>query len=150
MTARHPSLASTCGALILLAAFQASPALACQTQATASDLPIELNGLQSVPAVSTLACGHSLLEVRPDRSLIGEVLIEGLRATSAHLHEGAPGSNGKVLVALLRFSDHTFIVPPETRLSEAQYASFLAGRVYVNVHSTAYPEGEIRAQLKPD
>ena len=35
------------------------------------------------------------------------------------------------------------------KLTDAQYDSFKAGNLYVNVHSAANKGGEIRAQLKP-
>jgi hypothetical protein len=34
-------------------------------------------------------------------------------------------------------------------LSSAQFDAYRSGNLYVNVHSAAYPNGEIRAQLKP-
>jgi len=39
--------------------------------------------------------------------------------------------------------------PPGSKLTDEQYASFKAGNLYVNVHSTEHKPGEIRAQLKP-
>jgi hypothetical protein len=38
-------------------------------------------------------------------------------------------------------------VSGEAGLSEAPYASYLAGGLYVNVHGAQSPDGEIRAQL---
>jgi hypothetical protein len=36
-----------------------------------------------------------------------------------------------------------------TKLTKVQYASFRVGNLYVNIHTLAYPDGALRAQLKP-
>jgi hypothetical protein len=41
------------------------------------------------------------------------------------------------------------VVPAGSKLTDAQYASFKAGNLYVNVHSPDHKGGEIRTQLKP-
>jgi hypothetical protein len=41
-----------------------------------------------------------------------------------------------------------FDAPAGAKLTDAQYAAYKAGNLYVNVHSAKNPGGEIRAQLK--
>ena len=43
----------------------------------------------------------------------------------------------------------TYAVPAGAKLTDAQFASFQAGNLYVNVHTAANPGGEIRGPLKP-
>jgi hypothetical protein len=40
-------------------------------------------------------------------------------------------------------------VAPGTKLTDAQFAAFQAGNLYVNVHTAANAGGELRGQLKP-
>jgi hypothetical protein len=67
----------------------------------------------------------------------------------AHIHEAAMGKNGPIIVPLTKTDDNTWSVPPGAKLTDAQYASYMAGNLYVNVHSEANPGGEIRGQLLP-
>ncbi|MBS1142830.1 MAG: hypothetical protein H6R14_236 [Proteobacteria bacterium] len=110
-------------------------------------ISVSLTGAAEVPAVTTPASGMVNINVLPNRSLSGSIDIKGMVATMAHIHEGAVGKNGPPIVTLIRKDDNVFTVPPDTRFSEAQYTRYLAGDLYVNVHSLAHPNGEIRAQL---
>lgn len=110
-------------------------------------ISIALEGRAEVPPVSTPATGFGQISVLPDRTVNGRVKVSGMVPTMAHIHEGAVDKNGPPIITLIRADEENFVVPPEAKLSESEYASFLAGKLYVNVHSAKYPSGEIRAQL---
>jgi hypothetical protein len=109
----------------------------------------ELTGAQEVPPVTTKASGKNMITVAGDKSVSGSVTVDGVNATAAHIHQGAMGENGPVIVPLTKTSDKAFSAPPNAKLTDAQYAAYKAGNLYVNVHSAAHPGGEIRVQLKP-
>jgi xanthine/uracil/vitamin C permease (AzgA family) len=110
---------------------------------------VALAGNFEVPAVTTSATGSGKINVAADRSVSGSINVTGIAATMAHLHDGVAGKNGPVVVTLTKASQTTFEVPAGTRFTEAQYASYLGGGYYVNVHSVANPSGELRGQLVP-
>ena len=112
-------------------------------------VPLALSGAQEVPPVTTEAAGTGAFEIPPDKSIAGEIATTGISATAAHIHEGTAGTNGPVIVPLTKTGDNTWSVAPSAKLTDAQYESYLAGKLYVNVHSAKYPGGEIRDQLKP-
>lgn len=114
----------------------------------AAEINVMLSGEQEVPPVATSAKGIGVLRVNPDRSVTGSITTSIPDATAAHIHEGARGANGGVIVTLVKSGDR-FSVPEGTRLTEAQYAALMSGRTYVNVHSPAHKDGEIRAQIVP-
>ena len=111
--------------------------------------PLTLTGAQEVPPLSTTSLATGSFEVRPDGSITGSVATTGVDATVAHIHIGAPGTNGPVIVPLTRAADNVWSVAPNLRITGEQYASYLTGNLYVNVHSGSHPGGEIRAQLNP-
>ena len=108
-----------------------------------------LTGAQEVPPVSTAASGRSTVTVGADKTVSGSVIVTGMEGTAAHVHQGAAGSNGPVIIPLTKTSATTFAVPAGAKLSDAQYSAYMNGGLYVNVHSAAHPGGEVRMQLKP-
>lgn len=130
---------ATAGAL-LLAAF---------STARAADVAVSLTGDQEVPAVTTQAKGTGKITIADDKSVSGSVKTTGVTGTMAHIHEAPVGKNGPVIIPLEKKADDEWSVPAGAKLTDAQYESFKAGNLYVNVHSAEHKGGEIRNQLKP-
>ncbi len=117
--------------------------------ALAADVKVTLSDDQEVPPVKTSAEGSGTITVNDDKTLSGKITTSGVDATAAHIHEGAPGKNGGVIVPLTKSGDNGWTVPAGAKFTDAQYTAFQAGNLYVNVHSAANKDGEIRGQLKP-
>jgi CHRD domain len=117
--------------------------------ASAQEVKVTLSGDQEVPAVKTAGAGTGMISVAADKSVSGSVTTTGVAGTMAHIHEAAPGKNGPVVIPLSKSGESTWSVPAGAKLTDAQFNSFKAGNLYVNVHSAASPGGEVRGQLKP-
>jgi CHRD domain-containing protein len=110
---------------------------------------IQLTGAQEVPPVKTDAKGTAEIKVAADKTVSGSVATSGINGLAAHIHQGAAGRNGPVIIPLTKKDDGGWAVPAGAKLTDAQYTAYKAGDLYVNVHSAAHKGGEIRAQLKP-
>ena len=110
---------------------------------------VTLSGANEVPPVATSATGTATVTIRPDHTVSVKESVSGMTPTASHIHQGAAGANGPVIVPFVKTGDNSFASPENAKLTEAQYEAFKAGNLYVNVHSAAHPGGEIRAQLKP-
>ena len=119
------------------------------SMAFAASDAVTLSGNDEVPPVTTSATGNGSVKVAADKTVSGSVTIKGMTATAAHIHEGEMGKNGPVVIALTKSGDDKWVVPDGAKFSDAQYESYKAGKFYVNVHSAAHKDGEIRGQLKP-
>ena len=116
--------------------------------ALAETMQVKLSGDQEVPAVKTGGAGAGSITINDDGSVSGSVIASGFAPTAAHIHEGAAGTNGKVIVPFTKDGDK-FSAPSGAKLTPEQLKSFKSGNLYVNIHSAAHPGGEVRAQLKP-
>lgn len=70
------------------------------------------------------------------RLVSGEATVSGFDAVALHIHEGAVGVNGPVIIGLEQdpANSDRFVVPDGARLSGSQYDDFLAGDLYFNSH----------------
>lgn len=127
-----------------------------------------LSGSQEVPQVSTSASGSFSASQNTNENLRFTLNVSAIdKVTEAHLHCGAPGVNGPVVVTLYNGGMATTtlngvlasgsIEQGSIRLN-AGCAQTIAtvddlkrqmanGQIYVNVHTTDYPNGEIRGQV---
>jgi hypothetical protein len=105
-----------------------------------------LDGGEEVPPVDTRASAvAALLLVNPAAGDVVLALIHNVtNANAAHIHRGAGGQNGPIIVPL---DASRAVILAQARLTPDQVADLQAGRLYANVHSTAFPRGEIRGQL---
>ncbi|HOX27056.1 MAG TPA: CHRD domain-containing protein [Candidatus Krumholzibacteria bacterium] len=109
--------------------------------------PVLLSGNQEVPAVTSAAFGGGKIVIDTAANTLSyEIVFGALSAgeTAAHIHGPAdPGQNAGVAVALPAGNPKIGV----WNYQEAQEADILAGRMYVNVHSSTFPGGEIRGQI---
>jgi hypothetical protein len=117
--------------------------------ASAKDVMVSLSGDQEVPAVTSNAKATGKITIADDKSVSGSIKTTGIAGMAAHIHEAAPGKNGPPIITLEKKGDSEWAVPAGAKLTDAQYESFKAGNLYVNVHSAEHKSGEIRTQLKP-
>jgi hypothetical protein len=113
------------------------------------ELSVALAGDQEVPPVKTAATGTATIKVGDDKSVTVTVKTVGLAAIAAHIHSGAAGTNGPVIVPFTKVDDNTWTAAPGAKFTDAQYELYKAGNTYVNVHSAANKGGEIRGQIRP-
>jgi hypothetical protein len=107
-----------------------------------------LTGSQEVPPVKSIATGTSSIVVGDDKAVSGTIKTMGIKGTAAHIHQGPTGTNGPHIVVLTMTSPDEWTIPPGSKLTDEQYQMLKDGNLYVNVHSAAHKDGEIRAQLK--
>ena len=113
------------------------------------DVALRMTGAEEVPPVTTSASGTGSMRVADDGSVSGSFKTQGGPFTAAHIHEGATGQNGPVIIPLTKQGDNDWMVPANAKLTGAQLESYKAGRLYVNFHSAKFKGGEIRAQIRP-
>ncbi len=108
-----------------------------------------LNGAKEVPLVVSSATGTGSFTLTSAGLQYDLTLrsISGSTITGAHFHRGTVGVNGPVLEPIT-FNQTTLRASGTwTDLTSEERSLLLDGDVYVNVHTVANPNGEIRGQL---
>lgn len=107
-----------------------------------------LTGSAEVPPVTTNAAGTAVAIVDPATLMAKiSVVTSDLPGTSAHVHAGAKGVTGPIVLPLSETTAGSGIWTATATLTTTQMTTLKAGNYYVNVHSAAFPDGEIRGQL---
>jgi hypothetical protein len=111
-------------------------------------IKVNLTGAEQVPPLNVPGSGSGSFRVADDGTITGSITTKDVQGTMAHIHRGAKGTNGPVIVPLDKNGD-TYTVPAGRKLTPAQIEDLKAGRLYVNVHTARNKGGEVRAQLQP-
>ena len=111
-------------------------------------IKVSLSGTEQVPPLNVPGSGSGSFRVADDGTITGSVTTKDVQGTMAHIHRGAKGANGPVIVPLDKKGD-TYSVPAGRKLTPEQIADLKAGRLYVNVHTERNKGGEVRGQLQP-
>ena len=111
-------------------------------------IKVTLTGAEQVPPVSVQGSGSGSFRVAEDGTITGSVTTKDVQGTMAHIHRGAKGVNGPVIVPLDKNGD-TYTAPAGRKLTAEQINELKAGNLYVNVHTNRNKGGEVRAQLQP-
>jgi hypothetical protein len=127
------------------------------------------DGAQEVPSVDTRARGNTVFQLREDGLHYRLTVANVHDVTMAHIHRAPSGVNGPVVVWLYPdapppeliagrssgtlatgvITDDHLVGPLAGMGLEALLELLRSGEGYVNVHTAAYPAGEIRGQIRP-
>jgi CHRD domain len=143
------------------------------TAAQAQILAAVLDGLQENPSISTNAFGTFVAVIADDEQSINVVLnynpLEGGMVLAAHIHVAREFVNGGIVINLCGAGGKPACPTPSGQVAAMVTAADVVdlaaqgiaagelaeviramrrGATYVNVHSTAFPGGEIRGQIR--
>ena len=105
-----------------------------------------LVGPSEVPSTYSLAIGATTLTFNEStKRFVAVTTYTGLTPTAGHIHNAPAGVNGDVVFSFeITASPITY---QSVVLTQQQINELFNGRMYVNLHTAEYPEGEIRGQL---
>jgi hypothetical protein len=123
----------------------------------------KLNGKEEVPPNESPASGSAWVKINND-NIEYEVNVTDIdKANAAHIHLGESGKNGPVILTLFKdepteqktgklaeanLTASNLEGPMKGKATSDLVAALKNGTTYVNVHSTDFPDGEMRGQLQ--
>lgn len=115
----------------------------------------KINGAQQVPVNSSVALGLGSLTLNSTRdTLCIHASWTGLSSalTGIHIHSGVAGTNGPVIIDLMDFvqGDQLTTMLTGAAITPEVIAMHVRGELYMNIHTTNNPNGEIRGQIRPE
>ncbi len=131
----------TFAAAVVAVSMLALPAVAETVTYTA-----DLTAASEVPPNDSAATGTAEVTVDTDAGTVAWVVtVDGLTGdpTAAHIH--GPATKDENAPPVIDMSDA--IMDGSADITDEQIADLKAGNYYVNVHTEANPDGEIRGQL---
>lgn len=123
-------------------------------QNTGAALSADLSGANEEPATNSTAIGEATATLDGNQLTV-EGSFDGLSSelvsgVSAHIHEGTNGTNGPIAFNLVVAPDDDNTSGDfslTANLTDGQIQDLLTEQYYINVHTIAFPDGEIRGQL---
>ncbi|MBA3725279.1 MAG: CHRD domain-containing protein [Armatimonadetes bacterium] len=129
-------------------------AAAMQANATLWIFDDMLDGSQEVPPNGSPGTGVTTGSYDDITNMLMIVVVADnltSNVTAAHIHNGEVGVAGPVMFPLTGATGSTTYNSNDMfTFDDAQEIEFLAGRVYVNIHTVEFPGGEIRGQINPE
>jgi CHRD domain len=105
-----------------------------------------LNGTQEAPPNASTFTGAATLTFNTTTKIFTVTVTHNVPApTNGHIHIGAVGVSGPVVFPFATFASP--ISYTSAALTATQEADLNANLYYVNIHTAAFPGGEIRGQL---
>lgn len=106
-----------------------------------------LDGASEAPTpTNSTAIGAATLIFNSSTKIFTITVTHNIAApTNGHIHKGAVGVSGPPVFPFTTFTSP--INYTSTALDAAQEADLMANLYYVNIHTAAFPAGEIRGQL---
>jgi len=122
----------------------------------------KLSGKDEVPANQSPSSGLAWVKTMGDKITYEVNVTDMDKVNAAHIHLGGPGKNGPVILTLFKggpteqvngtvgeanVTASNFEGPMQGKTVSDLLTAINNGTTYVNVHTTDFPNGEIRGQL---